>query len=153
MSDHELSGNIERAWREVFFRYVGRGKFISFDELAFKSKVRAVNLRSMAAGEYNPRGREFYQILAYLPQSAVDDMMRPLGYATTKIKGEACNHGLMGAVGRTVQHFTSALEDDGVIDHKEEADGEPLVRALHDKTGEWLARRANSKAQLRAVGE
>lgn len=153
MNVGELSGNIQQAWRSIFLRYVGNGKHVSFASLEEKTRVKKASLHAMAAGEYNPRCIEGMAILACLPQTAADELFRTIGYKTRHLEGETCNHGLMGTVGRTVQHFTAALEDDGRIDHKEEADAEPLVRELHDKSGQWLARRSNNKAvSLEVVG-
>lgn len=137
MSAGELSENARNAWRQVFLRYVGRGKLITFDDLADQAGVPAGTLRSIAAGDHSPRWEYAIRILSCLPQSAKDDVLKPLGIATRPLEGDGCDRRTTSTMARAVAKLTHALED-GKVDHLERADIEPDAREAYEEIGRWL---------------
>ena len=133
----ELSANRREAWREIMRRFVGRGKHISFDDLAEQAGVPAGTLRSIAAGDHCPRDDYGVRIQTCLPKAAIDELLRPLGYSAHPIAGKGCHRRSLTATAAMLHKLADAFED-GYVDHREEADMRPEVERVYEEIGKLL---------------
>lgn len=138
MSDQELSENVKRSWPALFSRIVGKGKDFTVKKISSISSVPESALYSIGDGTHQPRWDHAVRLLRVLPNSAVNELLRPIGLTVHAIEGERCDHSTLADLCRTAAEFAEALED-GRVDHQEYLKMRPFVEAVRDRCDGWLA--------------
>lgn len=149
MSDVELSRNDE--WAETLFRLTGPNGGMSVKRLAKASGVKATTLYKIRASDHNPKWSEARKLLKAMPNTAVNDVLRPLGLTVQALEGKRCDHTTLAYLGRTTGEFAQALED-GRIDHLERGQIRPFVESLRNLCDAWLAEENPTTKRIHHLG-
>lgn len=119
MIDRELSANTITAWREIFGRYVGLKKFMSFEALEAASGVTISTLRDISNGRHGGSTINTLAILDILPDNATNMLLSVIGKETHAIAGDVCPLEMAAAKSEATRKVTKAYADDGHMDHQE----------------------------------
>ena len=151
MTLSELKAARREAWRTLMRRFVGRGQYISYEDLHERTGISKKTLYSIGAGDHRPTDDQQTAILHCLPKAALDELLRPLGYTAHPIEGEGCPRKTTTALAATLHKLAEALEDNRVT-HTERAEIVPKAERAYSELGRWLNDTSNDCVRLEIVG-
>ena len=138
------------AWKEIFIKYVGEGRYITFLELSDVSGVAIHTLRDLSAGHHLPRWAAAWAILGNLPFAATAEVMRSVGLEISPIDRQGSDRDACAAMSSAAAALSQALRDNRV-DHRERAEIRPQIQDAVDEGQKWL-NGVSGSVRLKIVG-
>lgn len=145
MSDVQIISpeSSQKRLTEALRKYVGLGRPYSVAAFAKETGIPERTIKSYQGGQATPGLGYLLRMMAVLPPEFADMLLSlaGLGNVSRTDHGNANSLAVHALASELNSLIAQALANDGIIDHKEEADMEPTVRSLQARCNAWLSRR------------